>query len=83
MRRWVRHADIYDGVGDGQTSAEQSELVQLPQEKRRRLENKALRRAAAYFAAGSLPQWATRWSATWPPGFIPARLTFGVPGHSP
>jgi transposase len=52
----VRQADIDDDVVDGQTSAEQNELVQLRRE-RRRLEmgNEILRRAAAYFAAGSLP----------------------------
>ncbi len=57
VRRWVRQADIDDGVVDGQTSAEQSELVQLRREKRRlEMENEILRRAAAYFAAGSLPK---------------------------
>ncbi len=35
VRRWVRQADIDDGVVDGQTSAEQNELVQLRREKRR------------------------------------------------
>ena len=57
VRRWVRQADIDDGVVDGQTSAEQNELVQLRREKRRlEMENEILRRAAAYFAAGSLPK---------------------------
>ena len=52
VRRWVRQADIDDGVVDGQTSAEQ-----LRREKRRlEMENEILRRAAAYFAAGSLPK---------------------------
>ncbi len=56
VRRWVRQADIDDGVVDGQTSAEQSELVQLRRDKRRlEMENEILRRAAAYFA-GSLPK---------------------------
>jgi transposase len=42
---------------DAQTSAEQAELVQLRREKRRlEMENKILHRAAAYFAAGNLPQ---------------------------
>ncbi len=50
-------ADVDDGVVDGRTSAEQSELVQLRREKRRlEMENEILRRAAAYFAAGSLPK---------------------------
>ena len=57
VRRWVRQADVDDGVVDGQTSAEQSELVQLRRDKRRlEMENEILRRAAAYFAAGSLPK---------------------------
>ena len=57
VRRWVRQADVDDGVVDGQTSSEQNELVQLRREKRRlEMENEILRRAAAYFAAGSLPK---------------------------
>ena len=57
VRRWVRQADVDDGVVDGQTSAEQSELVQLRRRARRlEMENEILRRAAAYFAAGSLPK---------------------------
>jgi len=57
VRRWVRQGDIDDGVRDGQTSAEQSEIVQLRREKRRlEMENEILRRAAAYFASSSLPK---------------------------
>ena len=57
VRRWVRQADVDDRVVEGQTSAEQSELVQLRRDKRRLdMENEILRRAAAYFAAGSLPK---------------------------
>lgn len=57
VRRWVRQADVDDGVVGGQTSAEQNELVQLRRDKRRlEMENEILRRAAAYFAAGSLPE---------------------------
>jgi transposase len=57
VRRWVRQADVDDGVVDGQTSSEQNELVQLRREKRRlEMVNEILRRAAAYFAAGSLPE---------------------------
>jgi transposase len=53
----VRQADIDDSVVDGQTSAEQTELVQLRRQMRRlEMENEILRRAAAYFAAGSLPK---------------------------
>ena len=57
VRRWLKQADIDDGIVDGQTSSEQSELVQLRRDKRRlEMENEILRRAAAYFAAGSLPK---------------------------
>jgi transposase-like protein len=57
VRRWVRQADIDDGVVDGQTSSEQSEVVQLRRKMRRlEMENEILRRAAAYFAQGSLPK---------------------------
>jgi transposase len=35
VRRWVRQADIDDGVVDGKTTSEQNELVQLCREKRR------------------------------------------------
>ena len=49
VRRWMRQADIDDGVRDGKTSAEQSELVQLRRDKRRlEMENEILRRAAAW-----------------------------------
>ncbi len=57
VRRWVRQADVDDGVVDGQTTAEQSELVQLRRDKRRlEMENEILRRAAAYFAQSTLPK---------------------------
>lgn len=57
VRRWVRQADIDDGVVDGQTTSEQNELVQLRRVKRRlETANEILRRAVAYFAAGSLPK---------------------------
>jgi transposase len=57
VRRWKRQADIDDGVADGQTSSEKSELVALRREKRRlEMENEILRRAAAYFASASLPK---------------------------
>ena len=57
VRRWLTQADIDDGVVDGQTSSEQNELVQLRRDKRRlEMENEILRRAAAYFAASSLPK---------------------------
>jgi len=57
LRRWMRQADIDDGVKDGLTSAEQEEVVQLRRTNRRlEMENEILRRAAAYFAKDALPK---------------------------
>ncbi len=57
VRRWMRQADIDEGIKGGQTSTEQSELVQLRRDKRRlEMENEILRRAAAYFASATLPK---------------------------
>jgi transposase-like protein len=57
VRRWMRQADIDDGIKDGLTSAEQSELVALRRKARRlEMENEILRRAAAYFAKDALPK---------------------------
>jgi transposase len=57
VRRWVRQAEIDDGIRDGLTSAEQAEIVQLRRDKRRlEMENEILRRAAAFFAKESLPK---------------------------
>ena len=57
LRRWMKQADIDDGIRHGMTSAEQSEVVQLRREKRRlEMENEILRRAAAYFAKDALPK---------------------------
>jgi len=57
VRRWMRQADIDDGIKDGKTSSEQSELVQLRRQMRRlEMENEILRRAAAYFAKDALPK---------------------------
>ncbi len=57
VRRWMRQADVDDGVRDGQTTSEQAEVVRLRREKRRlEMENEILRRAAAYFAASTLPK---------------------------
>lgn len=53
----MAQADIDDGIKDGLTSAEQNELVQLRRKNRRlEMENEILRRAAAYFAAETLPK---------------------------
>ncbi len=57
VRRWMRQADIDDGIKDGLTSAEQAEVVRLRRENRRlEMENEILRRAAAYFAKDVLPK---------------------------
>jgi len=57
VRRWMRQADIDDGIKGGLTTAEQNELVQLRRRARRlEQENEILRRAAAYFAADHLPK---------------------------
>jgi transposase-like protein len=57
VNRWMRQADIDDGIKDGLTTAEQNELVQLRRRARRlEMENQILRRAAAYFAADHLPK---------------------------
>lgn len=57
VRRWVKQADVDDGVRDGLTSAEQAEVVRLRRDVRRlEMENEILRRAAAYFARDALPK---------------------------
>ena len=57
VSRWMRQADIDDGVRDGLTTAEQAESVKLRREIRRlEMENEILRRAAAYFAKDALPK---------------------------
>lgn len=57
IRRWVKQADIDDGISEGVTSSEQSELVQLRRDKRRlEMEVEILRRATAYFAKDAAPK---------------------------
>jgi transposase len=57
VKRWKRQAEIDDGIKDGLTTAEQSELVQLRRDKRRlEQENEVLRRATAYFANDAAPK---------------------------
>ena len=57
VHRWLRQADVDDGVKDGLTTAEQAESVRLRRENRRlEMENEILRRAAAYFARDALPK---------------------------
>ena len=57
VRRWMRQADIDDGIKHGQTTAEQAEVVQLRRDKRRlEQEVEILRRATAYFAQDAAPK---------------------------
>lgn len=57
VRRWMRQADVDDGMRDGLTSTEQHDMVRLRRENRRlEMENEILRRAAAYFARDALPK---------------------------
>lgn len=57
VRRWMRQADVDDGIKDGLTTAEQAEIVRLRRSNRRlEMENEILRRAAAYFAKDALPK---------------------------
>lgn len=57
VRRWKRQAEIDDGIKDGLTTAEQSEVVQLRRDKRRlEQEVEVLRRATAYFAKDAAPK---------------------------
>lgn len=57
VRRWMRQADIDDGVKDGLTTAEQAEVVRLRRENRRlEMEVEILRRATTYFAKDEVPK---------------------------
>lgn len=57
VQRWMRQADIDDGVKDGLTTAEQAEVVRLRRENRRlEMEVEILRRATAYFAKDAAPK---------------------------
>jgi transposase len=63
LSKWMRRADVDDGVKPGTTSQESAEL----REARRRIklleqENEVLRRAAAYLSQAHLPgKGSTRW----------------------
>ncbi len=57
LNRWVKRAEIEDGVRDGLTLAEQADIRDL--KKRNRLleqENEVLRRAAIYLGRGVNPK---------------------------
>ena len=57
LHRWLKLADIEDGVVPGVTTAEAAEMREL--RKRNRVleqENEILRRAAAFFARDALPK---------------------------
>ncbi len=57
LHRWVKQADVEDGVRDGITQAEAAEMREL--RKRNRLleqENEVLRRAAIYLGQGLNPK---------------------------
>ncbi len=57
VRRRMGQADINEGIKDGVTTAEQSELVRLRWDKRcLEMEHEILRCAAAYFASSTLPK---------------------------
>lgn len=56
LQKWIRQADIDEGIKPGQSSTESAELREL--RKRNRLleqENEVLRRAAAYLSQANLP----------------------------
>ena len=57
VRHWTHQADIDDGMEDGLTTAEQSEMVRLRRANwRLEMENEILRPAAAHFAKDALPK---------------------------
>jgi transposase len=69
LHRWVKQANIEDGVQDGVTAAERAELRELrKRNKTLEQENYILRRAAAYLFGGRpLPfAWAMGSLCVWP-----------------
>jgi transposase len=57
LQRWLKLADIEEGVRPGVTVSESAELRELRKRNRTlEMENEILRRAAAYFAKETLPK---------------------------
>jgi transposase len=57
LHRWLKIADIDDGVRPGVTSSESAELRELKRRNRTlEQENEILRRAAAFFARETFPK---------------------------
>lgn len=84
VRRWIRQAEIGDGISDGITTAEQNEPVQLRREKRRlEMENETLRRFRRFFARDMCPKLMFPLVQELAADGIPVRLTCGVLGFSP
>ncbi len=83
VRRWMRQADIDDGVKDGLTTAEQAELVQLRRKTRRlEMENEILRRAGRVLRSGPAPKKKFPLVLDLAAEGFPVRLTCGVLGFS-
>ena len=57
VQRWLKQADIDDGVAEGTTTSEQDEMVALKRRNRvLEQEVEILRRATAYFAKDAAPK---------------------------
>jgi transposase len=57
LHRWVKEADVEEGIQDGVTAAERTELRELrKRNKALEQEHYILRRAAAYLSQGSSPK---------------------------
>jgi len=77
--RWMRQADVDDGIKDGPTTAQQAESVRLRREVRRlEMENEIVRRAAACFARDALPKKKFPLVQDLAAEGFPVRLTCGV-----